>query len=153
MIAALALTLALVAPHVAEMDLQENYLAEKSALLETTESNVERAKGYEKLALHGHCTRSGNVWIGAWCLENAAYEYWKADKLEDSARCATAALAGKPVKECAAKAHGILGAVAGRKGNWQEALEQYEAALTLDPDYSTAKSGAKDCRTALARKR
>lgn len=56
------------------------------------------------------------------------------------------------MKECKAKSHGIIGAVFGKRGKWQEALEQYEAALTLDPNYSTAKTGAKDCRTALARK-
>ena len=153
---ALALTLAFFAPlyvvsaGTPEMDLQNSYVAEKDALSEL--EGTAKAAAYEKLARHGHCTRAGNEWVGAWCMQNAAYAYWTSEKLDDAERCAKAVLESKSVKECEAMALGIMGAVAGKRGDWKAALDHYEASLKLDPNYETAKAGAKDCRTALARK-
>jgi hypothetical protein len=139
----LALPAAAAADHVPTADEMAAFTDYKVQLAaaNAVKGHAGKADAHKALALHQHCQTLG--YVRAWRLETAAWHYLMAGKDGAAIESANAALEVKGItNDCAAKAHAILGQIAGRTGDGlDEAERQYRAAVQLDPGYDVAREG------------
>jgi tetratricopeptide (TPR) repeat protein len=130
----------------------QDYQAQRAELV--SKKGLQAAHGWQQLATHPHAQRL--LYVSAWCHQNAAVAFLRANDEASACTEAEAALAiagdSSELRKSHARAHAIIGYFCSTRASTLDlALQHYEAAVSLDPSYGNAKVGLENVKAAIAK--